>query len=334
MDKKVSIITPCLNGEKFVEMYLDSILNQSYKNIELIFVNDGSTDKTEDIVKSYINKFEDRGMALKYFYQDNAGQAAALNNGLKYFTGEYLAWLDADDFIPTNSILRKVEFLEKNKEYGMVRTTANVYNEDNLEEIVSKIDYDKNESENIFEGLLTERVSCTNGRYMLRSSCFLDVNPKREIYKSRAGQNWQMLIPIAYKYKCGYIDEPLFNYVVRMDSHSHSDENISEEVTLKKLENHQDILLNILNEMFGKKSKYDDIVYSKYSRKRMRVAYEYNDKELLRKEFKILKNIGELNDEDKSIYIKGNIGILRFTDKLILNLKIRIKKFYSNNKNR
>lgn len=334
MDKKVSIITPCLNGEKFIERYLDSILNQSYKNIELIFVNDGSTDKTEDIVKSYINKFKDSGMTLKYFYQDNAGQAAALNNGLKYFTGEYLAWLDSDDFLPKNSILRKVEFLEKNKEYGMVRTSANVYNEDNLESVAAIIDYDKNEGENIFEGLILENVSCTNGRYMVRSSCFLDVNPNREIYKSRAGQNWQMLIPIAYKYKCGYIDEVLFNYVVRKDSHSHSDENISKEVTLNKIKNHEDILLNILNEMFGKKNKYNNIVYSKYARKRMRVAYEYNDKELLRKQFKILKNIDKLNDEDKSIYIKGNIGILRFADKLILNLKIRIKKFYSNNKNR
>ena len=54
MEKMVSIITPCFNGEKFVGRYLESILNQTYKNIELIFVNDGSTDRTEEIVKSYV----------------------------------------------------------------------------------------------------------------------------------------------------------------------------------------------------------------------------------------------------------------------------------------
>ena len=77
MEKKVSIITPCFNGEGFVERYLNSILNQTYKNIELIFINDGSTDRTEKVVKSYIIKFEEKGMKLIYIYQENAGQAAA-----------------------------------------------------------------------------------------------------------------------------------------------------------------------------------------------------------------------------------------------------------------
>ena len=58
MTKKDSVITPCLNGEKFLNRYFDSIINQSYKNLEMIFINDGSTDKTDEIVKSFIPKFE------------------------------------------------------------------------------------------------------------------------------------------------------------------------------------------------------------------------------------------------------------------------------------
>ena len=53
-EKKVSIITPCFNGESFVERFFENILEQTYKNIELIFVNDGSSDRTEEIAKSYI----------------------------------------------------------------------------------------------------------------------------------------------------------------------------------------------------------------------------------------------------------------------------------------
>ena len=86
MDKKVSIITPCFNGEKFISRYFDSILEQTYKNIEVIFINDGSTDTTEKIVEQYISTFNKHGIEFIYIYQENKGQAAALNNGLKKFS--------------------------------------------------------------------------------------------------------------------------------------------------------------------------------------------------------------------------------------------------------
>ena len=67
----VSIITPCYNGEKYVEKYLNSILNQTYTKIEVIFINDGSTDNTERIVKNFIKRFEKKGIKLIYIYQEN-----------------------------------------------------------------------------------------------------------------------------------------------------------------------------------------------------------------------------------------------------------------------
>ena len=66
MNPLVSIITPCYNGEKFLERFLDSVLNQTYENIELILVNDGSTDKTDDIANKYKNKFDERDYAYIY----------------------------------------------------------------------------------------------------------------------------------------------------------------------------------------------------------------------------------------------------------------------------
>ena len=72
----VSIITPCYNVEKTIKKYLESILNQTYKNLELIFIDDGSTDETEKIIKEYINEFEQNKIKVKYVYQENAGFSA------------------------------------------------------------------------------------------------------------------------------------------------------------------------------------------------------------------------------------------------------------------
>jgi glycosyltransferase involved in cell wall biosynthesis len=67
----VSIVTPCYNGEKHIHRYLDSLLAQTYSNIELIFVNDGSSDNTEKIVLSYTDKFESKGIKLSRTWWSN-----------------------------------------------------------------------------------------------------------------------------------------------------------------------------------------------------------------------------------------------------------------------
>ena len=65
----VSIIVPCYNGEKFIDRCFKSILNQTYRNVELIIINDGSTDNSEDIILGYKNKFEQLGIKFKYIYK-------------------------------------------------------------------------------------------------------------------------------------------------------------------------------------------------------------------------------------------------------------------------
>ena len=225
MQKKVSIITSCYNGEKHLYYFLNSILNQTYKNIEFIFINDGSTDFTEKIIKSYNKKFIKRNIKFIYVYQDNQGQAVALNNALKLFTGEYLTWLDSDDLLAPKSIEKKVDFLDKNLEYGFVRTDGNIVSENNLHKRIAYLSGKKPDRfmENIiYDLIMLKNIYVANGCYMLRTSDFLKTNPSKNIYNSRSGQNWQMLLPIANNYKCGYIDEALFTYVIRKNSHSHS----------------------------------------------------------------------------------------------------------------
>lgn len=220
MDKLVSIITPCYNGEKYVHRFLDSILAQTYKKIELVFVNDGSTDRTEEIVLGYRTAFENQGMKLIYRSQANAGQAAALNEGLKWFTGEYLTWPDSDDYLDSTSIEKRVYFLESHPEYGFVRSNAWYVDFYTLQRIKRLSVLPRRYETRLFEGFIKGVQYWINGCYLVRTSAFLDVNPRRSIESSSVGQNVQMLLPLSYKYLCGYMDECLFYYVNTPDSHS------------------------------------------------------------------------------------------------------------------
>jgi glycosyltransferase involved in cell wall biosynthesis len=103
---KVSIITPVFNSEKYVAETIQSILNQTHKNIELIIVNDGSTDKSEEIIHSFTDE------RILYFKQENKGQVAASNFGLSKATGNYIKFFDADDIMNTSHIeiqLKKID---------------------------------------------------------------------------------------------------------------------------------------------------------------------------------------------------------------------------------
>jgi glycosyltransferase involved in cell wall biosynthesis len=95
---KVSVITPVFNGEKYIAETIQSILNQTYKNIELIVVNDGSTDKSEEIIHSFKDE------RIVYFKRENKGQAAASNFGLSKATGDYIKFFDADDIMNAEHI--------------------------------------------------------------------------------------------------------------------------------------------------------------------------------------------------------------------------------------
>ncbi|MGL5478949.1 MAG: glycosyltransferase family A protein, partial [Clostridium sp.] len=304
---KVSILTPCYNGEAYIGRFIESILNQTYKDIQLIIVNDGSTDNTEEVIKLYIDRIQKSGIKFKYIYQDNGGQAAAINHGLKYVEGEYLCWIDSDDTITKDSVERKLNFLINNTDYGFVRSLGEIYDENNLEDSIGVLGEDENDEEEIFEGLINETVGCTPGRYMLRMRNFIESNAGIDIYNSRAGQNWQILLPIAYKYKCGVIKESLFSYIVRYDSHSHADEDISLEVSIQKMKNHKDILEKVTKKIFKndflKYEKYYKIIDRKYSVKEFYLAINYKDFSKINEMYKILKSKKMLNPKIMLKYI-------------------------------
>lgn len=112
----VSIIIPVYNGEKTIERTLLSCIKQNHKDIEVLVIDDGSTDKTAEIVKRYL--FDER---IKYFYQENSERSAARNHGLRLAKGTYVQFLDSDDEIALDKISTHVAHLAENK------STAGIY---------------------------------------------------------------------------------------------------------------------------------------------------------------------------------------------------------------
>lgn len=96
--KKISVIIPAYNVEKYIRRCLDSLVNQTYENMEIIVVDDGSIDRTGDIVQEYVEKYPEKVILVT---KRNGGQAEARNLGLSKATGEYIGFVDSDDFVST-----------------------------------------------------------------------------------------------------------------------------------------------------------------------------------------------------------------------------------------
>lgn len=111
---KLSIIIPVYNLENYISKCLNSIVRQIKDNVEIIIINDGSTDKSEEVCNQYREKYD----YIKYFYQENAGVSAARNFGLKQANGEYVLFVDGDDWLLDNSINSILD--ELNKGYDLI----------------------------------------------------------------------------------------------------------------------------------------------------------------------------------------------------------------------
>ncbi|MTM73415.1 glycosyltransferase, partial [Turicibacter sanguinis] len=144
----VSIIIPVYNVEKYLEECLDSAINQTYRNIEIIVVNDGSTDGSLSILNEYASKYSN----LKIINQENKGLSAARNSGLKQVKGKYVYFLDSDDFIDLTMIEECVDLAEKN-DLDIINFDAQVfYDSDFITDF--KPDYDRSKilNQDIYSG--------------------------------------------------------------------------------------------------------------------------------------------------------------------------------------
>jgi glycosyltransferase involved in cell wall biosynthesis len=119
----ISIIMAAYNAERFIAESIRSVLAQTYTNWELLLVNDGSTDQTENIIASF------QDARIRYFTQANAGVSAARNKGLAAMRGVYFCFLDADDILPPESLTVRVGYLEAHPDVDMLDGVVEVRDE-------------------------------------------------------------------------------------------------------------------------------------------------------------------------------------------------------------
>lgn len=168
----VSIIVPVYNVEQYLEDCLDSILQQSYQNIEVIVINDGSTDGSRERVIPYL-----ADKRINYIEQENKGLSGARNTGLKNATGKYIVFVDSDDYIEKN-MLKEIVFLMNTHNLDLVRFNADSF-VDGLNETLKEGNYDF--SHRLEENKLYKEESLVLNRRTFSSSVCLYITTRELI---------------------------------------------------------------------------------------------------------------------------------------------------------
>jgi glycosyltransferase involved in cell wall biosynthesis len=160
----VSIIVPTYNYASYVEKAIQSCLNQTYKPLEIIVVDDGSTDGTAELIA---RKFDSR---VEYIYQDNRGVSAARNAGLEQARGEFVTFLDADDFLTEDAVELRLKPMVNDQELGIV-ITQNYTQNHNDESPRYRPKYKTDlVSDRLYEMLLSKRLTFATCSALVRSS--------------------------------------------------------------------------------------------------------------------------------------------------------------------
>lgn len=281
----VSVVTPCYDGEAYLDRYFASLLGQTWPRVEVVFVDDGSRDRTLEVAGSYRAALEARGYSLRLLHQENAGQAAAINLGLPEVTGEFVTWPDADDLMRPDNLERKARYLQGHPEKGFVCCEVDEVAEGDLGRVLRTHRPADTSNPWIFDALIREQgIYCSDIAYMARSSALFGALGGRRIYESRSGQNWQLLFPLAYLNECGFIGEPLAAYVVRRGSHSRSYATPGER--MRRTYELEDIILHVLPGIpmsEADREVYEHYARTKYLEQRFSIALETGDAVLIDK---------------------------------------------------
>jgi glycosyltransferase involved in cell wall biosynthesis len=203
---KISVIICTYNHAQYIKKAIDSVLNQAYQDFEIIVVDDGSTDNTKNIVNHF-------GNSIKYIYQDNRGLASARNTGIHASKGEFVTFLDADDYYLKENLKIKILFLENNPQVSWVYSDWQYFDEKGnyLEKGSVRFRYanknlnNKNLNNKLFERLLYKRnfISCCAAvvkKSVLEDVGYFDPNVI-------CLEDYDILLRISLKHPVYYINE-------------------------------------------------------------------------------------------------------------------------------
>ncbi len=195
---RASIITPTYNRPKWLPDAIESVLAQTYHDVEIIVVNDGSTDNTAEVLEPYMDK-------IVYIYKENGGQGTALNAGIKAATGEYIGRVDDDDLFMPEKVELQIEMFQQNPGLGLVASYGQII--DSEDEIKATRKIPNFSKHGAFFSLLQHCIFC-QPTVMVRRECFDKVG----LYKNIYAEDYDMWLRIARHYPVGVIHKPLAMY--------------------------------------------------------------------------------------------------------------------------
>jgi len=206
MEAKISIVMPVLNGQKYIGESLQSILDQTYRNYELILINDGSTDGTEAIVRSFISK-----MDIKYVHHPTAqGIARSVNDGISRTSGDYICFLDHDDAWFPEFLETQVRYLLEHPDVGMVHADFQTIDPEGgiIEHSAAACRRRTRPSGHVFRELFWDSFIVANS-VLIRRECFDRLGGFDE---TLLWGDYHMWLRIARHYKVDYVPRVLTKY--------------------------------------------------------------------------------------------------------------------------
>ena len=205
----VSVIIHTYNNEKFIAETVASVLNQTYKDYEIIVVDDGSVDGTRDVLMPYMQK-------IRYHYKENGGIASAKNAGIGLSQAEFVAFLDHDDLWVPDKLQLQMEHFNENPQIGLVYAKYTSFRDG--KELRTKPE--KGYSGWIFKELLSKSFIQTS-TVVVKRECLDAVGPYDETFS--LGDEYDMFLRIARKFQCGFVDKGLTRYRVHDTNASNND---------------------------------------------------------------------------------------------------------------
>ncbi len=172
---KLSVIMPVYNAEKYLKESIESVLNQTYSNFEFIIINDGSTDKSLDIIRNY-EKIDDRIILVS---RQNKGLVNTLNEGIELANSPYIARMDADDICEINRFEKQMEFLQKNLKFDVIGSCVNVIGNITSNSLIEKY-LNKDINDNFREGLLTYWYCFAHSSVIMKKETIVRVGKYKE----------------------------------------------------------------------------------------------------------------------------------------------------------
>jgi len=219
----VSVIVPTYNRSGRIRGAIDSILNQTYDEIEIIIINDGSTDGTKEVLQLYASHDSVRIFNL----DSNVGRSQARNKGIHEARGEFICVLDDDDRWCATKIEKQVKlFKSLGDEYGLIYTWAVVKTNDRVTSEIKN-----SECGDIYPEILGSYSITPHTSYMARSTCFQDVSGYDPTFQY--GEDWDITIRIAKKWKVDVVPEIL----TEVNNHPDNDPDSARLVHYEKLQN-------------------------------------------------------------------------------------------------